>query len=177
MEQNGMYKLPGIKKYFPKFDEFMPEQDAEFMMKFTETMLLLHRVVVVSDAYFQSMGTSKGRYLILTRLLLSDSPDGESISDLRPFYPISYAAMSGVLDTLEKDNMIERCTNLEDRRKVNIRLTDNGRTFIKAFLPSHVEKIKKIGFALDEDEIAQMFTSLKTIIKGFEQQTSPSPKN
>ncbi len=149
----------------------MPEQDVEFMMRFSETMLLLHRVVVVSDAYFQSMGTAKGRFLILTRLLLSDSSSGDSISDLRPFYPISYAAMSGVLDTLEKDGMIERCANPEDRRRVNIRLSEKGRKFIIDFLPAHVENVKKIGSELQEDEVAQMFGSLKKIIGGFERLT------
>ncbi len=178
MEQNEMSKLPGIKQYIQKFEDFLPRQDVEFMMRFAEMMLLLHRVVMVSDAYFQSMGTSKGRFLILIRLLLSGSPNGESISNLRPFYPISYAAMSGVLDTLEKDNMVERCANLDDRRKVNIRLTKNGRTFIIDFLPLHVENVKKIGLGLDEDELAPMFTSLEKIIDGFEQLTrSMSGKN
>ncbi len=160
-----------MKNFLPKFEEFLPEQDVEFMMRFSETMLLLHRVVVVSDAYFQSMGTAKGRFLILIRLLLSDSSSGDSISDLRPFYPISYAAMSGVLDTLEKDGMIERCANPEDRRKVNIRLSEKGRKFIIDFLPAHVENVKKIGSGLQEDEVAQMFGSLKKIIGGFERIT------
>lgn len=174
MVQDEIHKFSEMKRYLPRFEEFMPEQDVEPMLKFAETMLLLHRVVVASDAYFKSMGTSKGRYFLLMRLLMSDAPDGESISELQPFYPISLAAMSGVLDTLEKDNMIERCANPEDRRKVNIRLTDTGRTFIKEFLPSHVEKIKKIGLGFDEKELSQMFTSLKTIIAGIEQHIKPS---
>ncbi len=169
MEPDEMNDLPGMKKYIQKFEDVVPGQDADFLMKFAEMMLLLHRVVVVSDAYFQSMGTSKGRFLILTRLLLADSPNGESISDLRPFYPISYAAMSGVLDTLEKDNMVERCANKEDRRKVNIRLTEKGRTFIMDFLPPHVQNVKKIGVGFDEGEIASMFTSLEKILDGFEE--------
>lgn len=168
MEQNGIDSLPGMNDFFPKFKAFLPEQDVEFMMKFAKTMLLLHRVVVVSDAYFQKMGTAKGRFLILTRLLLSDASSGESISDLRPFYPISYAAMSGVLDTLEKDGMIERCPNPEDRRRVNIRLSEKGRKFIKDFIPIHVENVKKISSGLEADEVAQMFNSLEKIIDGFE---------
>jgi DNA-binding MarR family transcriptional regulator len=175
MEHNGTDNLPGMKDFLPKFEEFLPEPDVAFIMRFAETMLLLHRVVVVSDAYFQSMGTAKGRFLILTRLLLSDSSSGDSISDLRPFYPISYAAMSGVLDTLEKDGMIERCANPEDRRKVNIRLSEKGRKFIIDFLPAHVENVKKIGLRLQEDEVAQMFGSLKKIINGFEQLTQSLP--
>jgi len=175
MKQNGTDNLAGMMDFLPKFEAFLPEQDVEFMMRFAETMLLVHRVVVVSDAYFQSMGTAKGRFLILTRLLLSDSSSGESISDLRPFYPISYAAMSGVLDTLEKDGMIERCANPEDRRRVNIRLSEKGRKFIIDFLPAHVENIQKIGSGLQEDEIGQMFGSLKKIIAGFERLTRSIP--
>lgn len=168
MERNGSGKLQEIKDFLPKFEEYLSGQDAEFVVEFAEIMLLLHRVVVVSDAYFQKIGTSKGRFFLLVRLLFSDSPAGESISALRPFYPISYAAMSGVLDTMEKDGMIERCNNPEDRRKVNIRLTDKGRSFIIDFLPVHLENIKKIGSELQEDEVEQLFGTLKMIIGGFE---------
>jgi len=175
MEQNGTDNLSEVNKFFPKFEDFLPEQDVEFMMKFSGMMLLLHRVVVVGDAYFQSMGTAKGRFLILTRLLLSDSSSGDSISDLLPFYPISYAAMSGVLDTLEKDDMIERCANLEDRRRVNIRLSEKGRKFIIDFFPTHVENVKKISSGLQGDEVAQMFGSLEKIIGGFERLAQSLP--
>lgn len=176
MELNGIGKLPEMKKFLTGFEAFLSEQNVEFIMKFAEMMLLLHRVVVVSDAYFQKMGTSKGRFLILVRLLLSDSPSGESISALRPFYPISYAAMSGVLDTLEKDGMVERCVNPEDRRKVNIRLTGKGRGFIVDFLPAHLENVKKIGSEIQEDEIEQMFDSLKKIIGRFERLINSLPE-
>jgi DNA-binding MarR family transcriptional regulator len=176
MELNGTGKLQGMKEFQPRMEEFLSGQDVEFMMKFAEMMLLLHRVVVVSDAYFQKMGTSKGRFLILIRLLLSNSPAGESISVLRPFYPISYAAMSGVLDTLEKDSMIERCDNPEDRRKVNIRLTVKGRGFITDFLPPHLENIKNIGSELQEDQIEHLFGSLKMIIGGFERLAKSPPE-
>ncbi|WP_041273137.1 MarR family winged helix-turn-helix transcriptional regulator [Desulforapulum autotrophicum] len=176
MEQNRTDSLPEMKAFLPKFKAFLPEQDVEFMMKFADTMLMLHRVVVVSDAYFQRMGTAKGRVLILTRLLLSDASSGDSISDLRPFYPISYAAMSGVLDTLEKDGMVERCANPEDRRRVNIRLSEKGRKFIIDFLPTHVENVKKISSGLQEDEVAQMFGSLEKIIGGFERLAQSLPE-
>lgn len=84
--------------------------------------------------------------------------------------------MSGVLDTLEKDGMIERCDNPEDRRKVNIRLTDKGRGFIIDFLPAHLENVKKVGSALQEDEVEQLFGSLKNIIGGFERLAKSLPE-
>ncbi len=177
MEPNGIGNLPEMKKMLTTFETFLSGQNVEFIIKFAEMMLLLHRVVVVSDAYFQKMGTSKGRFLLMVRLLLSDSPAGESISVLRPFYPISYAAMSGVLNTLEKDGMVERCINPEDRRKVNIRLTGKGRGFIVDFLPAHLENVKKIGAEIQEDEVEQMFDSLKKIIGRFERLIKSLPED
>ncbi|MGL1933151.1 MAG: MarR family transcriptional regulator [Desulfotalea sp.] len=176
MELKEIANPPEMKTFKHKFEELLSGDDVGFMMGFAEMMLLLHRVVVVSDAYFQKMGTSKGRFLVLVRLLLSDSPAGESISSLRPFYPISYAAMSGVLDTLEKDSMIERCANPEDRRKVNIRLTDKGRNFINEFLPVHLNNVKKVGSGLQENEIEQLFGSMKKIIGGFERLINSLPE-
>ncbi|BBO89208.1 MarR family winged helix-turn-helix transcriptional regulator [Desulfosarcina ovata] len=156
-----------VDQYSRRFKALFPELDMNFMVNFGSTMLMLHTLMVLTESYFQSVGTSKGRFLILIRLLAVDSPQGESISELRPFYPITYAAMSGVLDTLEKDGMIERLPHPTDRRKVNIRITDAGRRFMMDFIPKHLANLKTISALLTDDDRARFPEILQKTITGF----------
>lgn len=159
------------QEFLPNLQQYCQGENVDFMQQFAGTMLLLHQMIISIDSYFQSLGTSKGRFILLARLLLTGGKDGESIAVLRSYYPISYAALTGVLDTLEKDGMIERCRNPGDRRKVNIRLTDEGRSFIIGFLPGHVANVAKINSALSAEEGALLYTSLQKLIDGFQQVT------
>ena len=159
---------PDFRKFDARLKALFPELDVDFMVGFGSTMLMLHTFMVLTESYFQSLGTSKGRFLILVRLLISDSPVGESISSLRPFYPISYAAMSGVLDTLEKDGMIERLSHPSDRRKVNIRITEAGRAFMMDFVPKHLENIKALSSLLTEEDRVMLPEIVQKLIRGFE---------
>jgi DNA-binding MarR family transcriptional regulator len=160
-------KSPDYSEYFYKLEKMFPDLDIDFMVGFGSTMLRIHRLMVLTESYFQNVGTSKSRFLILARLLIADSPQGESISQIRLFYPISYAAMSGVLDTLEKDGMIERLSHPSDRRKVNIVITDAGREFMMNFIPSHIENLKAISACLSNEDMMAFSDTLKTLITGF----------
>lgn len=135
-----------------KFAKIIPKNEADFILAFVEGMLLMHRFMILTENYFKMEGTSKGRFLILARLLVSNSKEGESISDLLPFYPISPATISGILDTLEKDGMIERISNPSDRRRVNVRIKDKGKAFMIDFLPKHLVNVKNMVKEVTETE-------------------------
>lgn len=168
---------PDFGEYSRRFRALFPGLDVDFMVGFGSTMLMLHTLMVQTESYFQSVGTSKGRFLILVHLLIVDSPQGESISELRLFYPITYAAMSGVLDTLEKDGMIKRLTHPTDRRKVNIRITDAGRTFMMDFIPKHLENLRSISALLKDDDRTRFPDILQKLITGFGRFLSPDSES
>jgi DNA-binding MarR family transcriptional regulator len=167
-EIKQMATQPDFVKYSRKLEAMFSELDVAFLMDFGRTMLMMHTLMVLTESYFQTIGTSKGRFFILVRLLMEDTPQGQSISELRPFYPITYAAMSGVLDTLEKDGMVQRMPNPTDRRKVNIRITNTGRNFMMDFFPKHLEYLKDISTLLTDDDRAILPNILKKLISGFE---------
>lgn len=161
-------KKPNIFEYMEKFKALLPDLDTDFILTRAGTILMIHTFMMLTESYFQKEGTSKGRFVVLIRLLLSDSPDGENISMIRQFYPISNAALTGVLDTLEKDQMIERLPNPDDRRKVNIRITEAGRGFMMDFLPRHLENVKAMSGFVTEEEFAALLNTMKKLIHGIE---------
>lgn len=48
-----------------------------------------------------------------------------------------------VIDNLQKNGLVEKKTDPNDRRAVIISLTNKGRTFIEEFFPQHLAKIKE----------------------------------
>ena len=76
------------------------------------------------------------------------------------------STISGILDRMQKKGLIDRVVNKEDRREVQVRITEKGR-----------ELEDKIGIIIDEvnaevlknftdDEIAYIKNSLRTIASG-----------
>jgi len=57
-----------------------------------------------------------------------------------------------VIDNLEKRNLVRRVRDTEDRRKVQVLLTDEGRDLISQLLPDHVAAITKEMKSLSSEE-------------------------
>lgn len=70
-------------------------------------------------------GLSVSQLHLLTPLL--GSPDGESVGALADGAEIASPTATRMLDSLERDGLVERRTSPEDRRRVVIRLTEEGR--------------------------------------------------
>ncbi len=161
-------EIPG-RDHFTKYKELLPGMDLEFMYTFSRAMHLFHKVTILTESYFHKTGLCKGRFLILVNLLVTDPEEGASISDLCPFYQVSSATMTGLLDTLAREGMIERIPNPTDRRKVNVRLTEKGRTFMMDFLPRHQANARKMARYLTERDQAEMPRILGKLVDGIEE--------
>ncbi len=157
------------REHFAKYKKLLPDMDLEFMYNFSRAMHLFHKVTILTESYFHKTGLSKGRFLILVNLLVTDPEEGASISDLCPFYQVSSATMTGLLDTLEREGMIERIPNPTDRRKVNVRLTEKGRQFMMEFLPRHQASARKMARHLTEQDRAEMPRILGKLVAGIEE--------
>ena len=163
-----VFSLPDIKEYHAKVKAVFPDMDAEHILSFGNSMLLVHTLLATMERYFKTEGISKARFLILVHLFLNSPQDGECISDLRASYPISSATMTVVLDTLEKEHMVERVPNPQDRRKVNVKITDKGKAFMKEFLPRHQKNVTAISSELTEEEMTTLPIVLEKLITGAE---------
>jgi MarR family 2-MHQ and catechol resistance regulon transcriptional repressor len=57
-----------------------------------------------------------------------------------------------VIDNLEKRSLVRRVRDLEDRRKIQVQLTDEGRQLIGQIFPGHVASITEEMSALTPQE-------------------------
>jgi MarR family transcriptional regulator, negative regulator of the multidrug operon emrRAB len=109
---------------------------------------------------------SQGRFLTL--IVLSRSPD-EMInpSILSEKVGVTRATMTGLLDGLERESLIERVFDTNDRRKIAVRLTSAGLQHLESMLPDYYRRIAGLMAQLHEDERQQLLVLLEKIKQGL----------
>ena len=113
-----------------------------------------------------NQGLSQGRFLTL--IVMNRNPDDEvSPSFLAEKVGVRRATMTGLLDRLERDDLIERLTHQRDRRKINVRLTSNGRQVLADMLPNYYRSIAKIMANLTEKERLELTSLLVKVNQGL----------
>jgi DNA-binding MarR family transcriptional regulator len=60
--------------------------------------------------------------------------------------------MTGLVDTLERDGLVRREPDPDDRRMMSVRLTGKGERFLHGLLPSHFKVIAEMMAPLSENE-------------------------
>ena len=93
------------------------------------------RQILHKRFFREAMG--EGRFTVLALLL--DAPDFcLAPSRLASASGVTRATMTGLLDGLEGEGLVERRMNKSDRRKLNVRLTPAGRTRLLELAPGPV---------------------------------------
>jgi len=75
--------------------------------------------------------------------------------------------MTGLLNGLRKQGLIERQIHPEDRRKVGVRLTDRGHRTLDKVLPDYYHRFAKLTTYLDEGERQTLISLLKKVNQGL----------
>ena len=104
-------------------------------------------------------GLSQGRFLTL--IVMNRTPDQKiNPSSLAEKLGVKRATMTGLLDGLEKDTLVERVSDPRDRRKTGIRLTAKGRGLLNELLPDYYRLMAKLTASLSENERQTMISLL-----------------
>jgi MarR family transcriptional regulator, 2-MHQ and catechol-resistance regulon repressor len=86
---------------------------------------------------------------------------------------ISASNLTTVLDNLERDGMVQRARDAQDRRVSRVHLTDVGTARIAECFPAHVRRLVAAMRGLDADELRR-FSDLARKL-GLAAATAPSP--
>lgn len=65
---------------------------------------------------------------------------------------VTRATMTGLVDTLERDDLVKRERDPDDRRMMSVRLTAKAERFLHKLLPSHFRVINALMRTLSESE-------------------------
>ncbi len=158
---------PLSEELLAAFQQRYPKMDLQMVRFFSQTMMIFHRVPIVMERYFTSLGLSKGRFQVMIQLHGIDDEAGISIRELIDSYQVSSPTMTGIIDTLEGEGLLERISCPHDRRKVHVRITESGRSFMDEFLPIHHEHIQRFSDQLSIEERESLLGLLKKLHQGI----------
>ena len=103
------------------------------------------------DRFLAQHGLSQGRFLTL--IVMHRTPDiPANPSDLAAKVGVKPASMTGLLDGLEREGLVERVPHPSDRRKVNVRLGAKGKARLDAILPGYYAHIASLTTDLTTQE-------------------------
>ncbi len=82
--------------------------------------------------------------------------------------------MTGLIDTLEKDGLVVRQDDTENRRITKVHLTADGRAFIEAMLPDYFECASETISSLAKTERKLLVNLLCKLQEQFDDSAEPN---
>ena len=103
------------------------------------------------------------------RLLFKLSRQGPtSMSGIGEWLGTSLSSVTGTVERLERHGLVERRHGADDRRIVEVHLSDRGRELVADILGIRLEAIRRFLGVLDPDELRDLDRLLRLIIERTE---------
>lgn len=149
-----------------EFSRLYPNMNPSAIKSCAELLRIGSVLLTAFETFLGSYGLSQGRFLTL--IVMNRNPDEVvSPSFLAGKVGVRRATMTGLLDRLEKDDLIKRLADHQDRRKIGIQLTSNGRRVLAELLPDYYRSIAKIMAKLTEKERLDLMSLLGKVNQGL----------
>src|SRR5690242_21826740 len=117
---------------------------------------------VLQERWGSKHGLSEGRMGVLFRLFrCGDMPLGEMAEDLA----MTPRNVTGLVDHLERDGLVERVPDTADRRSVRARLTAAGRERIEGIWKEGLQHQYALAGGLTKEEMAQLRHLCLTLVR------------
>lgn len=140
--------LENLAQRYPDLDVASTEVCLQFLRTSADVQTAL-------ETHFARYELSMGKFTLLMQLL---QVDGLTPSECADRSGVTRATITGLLDGLERDGLLERRSAPGDRRMLKIHLTDKGRTLLDQMLPDHFCRTTRLMAHLTPSE-------KKTLIK------------
>ncbi len=155
--------LPRYECLLEAAKEF-PDLDPTAAEAYLHLLLTGDDVFAVTERGLSERGISHGRFGVLMLLWGSRQPRAEKAgaadcpsgprtpAELADAAGVTRATMTGLIDTLERDGLVKREPDPDDRRMMSVLLTPKGEKFLNEFLPGHFKLIAELMAPLTESE-------------------------
>jgi len=123
---------------------------------------------LMQERWAETKGLSEGRLQALF-ILFKRRDEGLSLGHLAEIMGVSPRAVTSVIDLLEKDGLVERVPDLNDRRSVKARLTQAGKERIEAIARPALGLTHPLFKGFTTEEIVQLrHLNLKLLANAYE---------
>jgi MarR family transcriptional repressor of emrRAB len=155
-----MLLLRDLPKYeaIRQRSERYPEIDPGAVEAFLWLLRTATDTLSAFECFLKHFGMSQGKFTVM--MLLNRNPEqGVNPSELAERAGVTRATMTGLLEGLEREKMISRNNDRNDRRRAVVKLTSSARAFMDALLPDYYTRIHDLMIDLTESDKRQ-FTKL-----------------
>lgn len=114
---------------------------------------LMKTVEIIRFVYnnlFLKHGISESKFYVL--LLLWKEKDGMVLSEIGEKMLVTRANMTGLIDRMEKESLVEKKINPNDRRSIIANLTEKGRSLFEEIKESNIEFSRQMTSVLNIEE-------------------------
>lgn len=136
-------------------------------MKSSEVLLRdLARVYLMAHRLTDRAMTAQGASFARTRLLLLiQAGNGRArAADIAEVFTMAPRSVTDAVDALERDGLVRREPDPQDRRVKRLHITPAGQRAIDASEPMRVALTKRLFVAFDDDDRAQLDTLLQKLL-------------
>ncbi|MDY0055701.1 MAG: MarR family transcriptional regulator [Methyloversatilis sp.] len=145
-----------------RFAQRYPDADASAVSTFLMLLRTATELSQALDAFLARHGLLQGRWWVLI-LLFREASLESSPSALADKAGVTRATMTGLLDGLERDGMVQRVFDAEDRRRITVRLLPAGQAVLDAVMPDYYRRVRVLMAGLSEEQRALMQSMLGTL--------------
>ena len=157
VDENGCLYL---KRFRELFDPL--QVDVSAVEALSALRLASRTMQLLQERWAEHHGLSSGRLGVLFRLLRSgDTPLGEMAQALDS----TPRNVTGLVDHLERDGLVERVPDPDDRRSVRARLTPKGREKIEGIWREGLEHQYALAGGLKKEELAHLRHMCLTLVQ------------
>ncbi len=166
-----------------------PELDPSACEAYLHLLRAGDEVFSVTERNLAEHTISQGRFGVLMLLWNSTqrrTSTGHTVEPCRPAGPrtpaeladaagVTRATMTGLIDTLERDGLVRREPDPDDRRMMSVRLTPKADAFVAALLPAHFQIMARLMAPLSETERKTLVALLTKILQSASELTATAP--
>jgi DNA-binding MarR family transcriptional regulator len=121
---------------------------------------------------FASSGVEEVKPAYLCVLMSLWQADGLKVIELSKKAGLEPSTMTGLLDRMERDELVERTTDLTDRRVLRIHLTKTGRRVRDPVLKAVERVITEIFAGIPQKDISQTKNLLRHVLANAHQDST-----
>lgn len=149
-----------------KFAERYPDADITAISGFLHLLRVATDLSVALDTCLSKHGLLQGRWWVLI-LLMREASKTSTPSALADKAGVTRATMTGLIDGLEQNGLVERRYAKDDRRSVLVKLTDTGQAKLDDVMPDYYRRLRKCMRGVNETKRAQLQEILGLINSGI----------
>lgn len=154
------------KEVLERFAQRYPEADVTAIASFLMLLRVATDLSVALDACLSKHDLLQGRWWVLI-LLMREADLTSTPSVLAEKLGITRATMTGLLDGLEQSGLVQRVSAPQDRRSVQIKLTEAGLAKLDAVMPDYYTRLRLCMQGLSESQRNDLQSILGVIDQGI----------